>query len=453
MTTQARLLSLLAAGLVTLHGAAGPAAAHEQPGKARPAHPARSGAPTGEPDPHAATGMQSLRELTAGNRVTLVGTVTGTEAFDDGKVVVHRVTVERTLQGTLASQSLAIVDIRAGLERPPLLIDQQRAVFVVEPAPSFSYLRQTLPGESALHQLAGGRDGVVPAASDAEVEAVVGVLEVSVRMQAATDAVTRATELRRLAFALLGAEQPRLVADGLIELRRLPRVLSLTSEELEVMRRTLRRATLPASTRIGLIRLVGQRDWEGGLAALEVVEADRPDVLDALLEARAALGAPPTREDLAPFLASKDPAVQAAAVRALARLDEPGALQEVGRWATATDHGPAVQEAAIEALGATKRPQAAPFLRQTFGSTNPTLQQASARALLELDEATGSATLSDLALRGDSAETRRYAALTLVLTRGRDSPAVQQLLARNPDADVRHVLEHGFEMRDAHHHD
>ena len=111
----------------------------------------------------------------------------------------------------------------------------------MEPAPSYSYLRQTLPGESALYRLAGGRDGIVPVGSDADVEAVASVLEASARMQAATDPTTRSTELRQLAFTLLGAEPPRLVADGVIELRRLPRTLSLTSEELEIMRRTLRR--------------------------------------------------------------------------------------------------------------------------------------------------------------------------------------------------------------------
>jgi len=76
--------------------------------------------------------------------------------------------------------------------------------------------------------------------------------------------------------------------------------------------------------------------------------------------------------------------------------------------------------------------------------------QASARALLELDEADGSAALTTLALQGGSADVRRYAALLLVVTRGRESSAVRQLLTRNPDAGVRHVIEHGIEMRDVH---
>jgi HEAT repeat protein len=252
-----------------------------------------------------------------------------------------------------------------------------------------------------------------------------------------------------LAFALLVADQPRLVADGLLELRRLPSGLTLTSEELTALGRVLRNRAIPPPTRIGIIRLLGQRHWNGALTALESVDVDQPDVLAALLHARADLGAPATRRDLAPYLTSKDPPVQAAAVAALARTDEPGALDELGRWATA-DGDPTVRESAITALGRSKSAAAAPYLRQTFASPDRALMQASARALLELDEATGNAAFTELALHGGSSSVRRYAALLLLTTRGREHPAVQQLLARNPDAEVRHVIEHGFEMRDVH---
>jgi hypothetical protein len=440
----ARLLSLYAAGLVALSSAAGPAAAHDAPSSPRHAHPAAPGPLTGEPGPGASTGVTSIRQLAAGDRTTLVGRVASTESHDEGKLLLHRVTVERTLRGS-AGPSLAIVDIRAGLQRPPFLEEGQRAVLIVERAPSLSYLTRTLPEEDALYQLAGGREGVVPVATEADVEAVVAVLDAGRRIEDTADPVVKAQVLRGLAFGLLTTARARLVADGLVELRRLPRDLTLESEELETLRRVLRDRTLPVATRIGVIRLLGQRRWPGTLATLDAVDADRPEVLAALLEARAALGAPPTRKEIAPFLASDDPAVKAAAVAALARTGEPTAIAEVGRFATA-DGDAAVREAAIVALGESKRPEVAPYLRQTFASEDRALQQASARALLELDEPTGSAALSELALRAPAPDTRRYAALVLVLTRGRESAAVQRLLARNPDADVRHVLEHGFEM-------
>jgi HEAT repeat protein len=51
--------------------------------------------------------------------------------------------------------------------------------------------------------------------------------------------------------------------------------------------------------------------------------------------------------------------VRAAAVRALARLDRPGVVAEVGRYAT-SDPDVTVQQAAIDALGASKRVEAYP---------------------------------------------------------------------------------------------
>lgn len=452
MTTADRFLSYVAAGLVALLGAAGPAAAHEPPPAPRPTHPAAPAPVTGEPGPSASSGIHSLRELSESGRVTLVGTVTRTDTFDEGKLLVYRVAVERVVRGAAAGSTVSIVDIRAGLSRPPLVADGTRAVFVVEPAPALSYVTQHLPDEQSVHQLAGGRDGIVPISSEAALETTLSLWEAADRVRAAPDPETRRRELRVLAFALLEAGQPRLAADGLLELRRLPAELSLTSEKLAILGRVLRDTAIPPPTRIGIIRLLGQRRWAGALAALESIEVDRPDVLGAWLEARADLGAPASARDLGPYLANADPAVQAAAVAALAHTGEPGTIAELGRWATA-DGDPTVRESAIAALGRSKRPEAAAYLQQTFGSPDRVLMQASARAILELDEPTGNAALTALALGGDSSDARRYAALILVLTRGRDSAAVQQLLARNPDAEVRHVIEHGFEMRDVHAHD
>jgi hypothetical protein len=444
-----RFLPFVAAGLVVLFGAMGSAVAHDEPAPPREAHPAEPAPITGEPGPQASSGIHSLRELGSTARATVVGTVSRTDLFDDQKLLVYRVAVERVLRGEGVGPTVSLVDIRAGLTRPPLLRDGERAVLFIVPAPALSYLAQQLPGEEALYQLTDGRDGIIDVATATDLDVVVGLLDAGDRVRAASDPETRARELRRLAFELLATGVPRLAADGLLELRRLPSELSLTAEELTALGRVLRDRSIPPATRIGIVRLLGQRHWKGAIAALQGVEVDSPDMLAALLEARANLGAPPTRQDLAPYLASEDPAVQAAAVGALARLDDPGTIDELGRWAT-TDGNRAVRESAIAALGRSKRPEASRYLQQTFASPDRALMQASARALLELEEADGSAALTALALHGDSSDVRRYAALLLLVTRGRESAAVQQLLARNPDAEVRHVIEHGVEMRDVH---
>jgi hypothetical protein len=56
----------------------------------------------------------------------------------------------------------------------------------------------------------------------------------------------------------------------------------------------------------------------------------------------------------------------------------------------------------------------------------------------------------DLALHGNDAETRSYAALLLVLSNGRDSAPVQKLLAANPSGEVRNVIEHGLQWNHMH---
>ncbi|HWP66337.1 MAG TPA: HEAT repeat domain-containing protein [Candidatus Limnocylindria bacterium] len=445
-----RSLFPVAAGLGALVCAASSAVAHEGPAPPRPARPAQPALITGEPGPYASSGIHSLRDLADGRRPVVLGRVSRTDTYDAEKLLVYRLAVERVLRGPALGPSVSIVDIRAGLPRPPLLADGQRAVVILEAAPSLSYLKQQLPGETSLFQLAHRRDGLIPITDESQVDSVVTALDAADRVRDATDDETR-TQLRRtLAFQLLASGQPRLVADGLLELRRLPSALELTSEDVSTLGRVLRDTTIPAPTRIGLIRLLGQRRWNGAAAALEAVAVDQPDVLAALLAARADLGTPVTRRELAPYLASEDPAVQAAAVTALARSSDPAALDELGRFAVAGGD-PAVRESAIKALGESKRPEAARYLRQTFASPDPALMQASGRALLELDEAAGNAAFTDLALTGQTADVRRYAALLLVMTRGRDSRAVQQLLARNPDPEVRRVLEHGIELRDVHH--
>jgi HEAT repeat protein len=390
-----------------------------------------------------------LRDLADGQRPVVLGRVSRTDTYDEDKLLVYRVNVERVLRGTGLGPAVSIVDIRAGLARPPLLADGQRAVVILEPAPSISYLAQQLPGESALFQLADGRDGVVPVTDESQVGAVVAALDAADRVRDAGDAETRAQLQRALAFQLMASDQPRLVADGLIELRRLPAGLELTSEEISTLGRILRDTAIPVPSRIGLIRLLGQRRWSGATAALQSVEVDKPDVLAALLAARADLGTPATRRDLAPYLASKDPAVQAAAVAALARSTDPGTLDELGRFAVA-DGNPTVRESAIVALGESKRPEAVRYLRQTFASPDTSLMQASGRALLELNEADGTKAFTDLALNGDSVAVRRYAAALLVTTRGRDNPAVQQLLARTSDPQVREVLEGHLKLGHTH---
>lgn len=320
---------------------------------------------------------------------------------------------------------------------------------LLEPAPRITYLAHHLP--DALHfAIVSDRDGVLPVGTEAEIEAVERALAEGAKVATLDERAAR-TATRKLAFTELAGPSPRLAADALVELRGLGDLGPLSAEEVTVLRHALANRHIHPVTRAGLIELLGARGGPGALAALAAAEADTPAVLDALLAARDRLGAVTARLELATYLRAEDAAVRAAAVRALARLDDPAALAEVGHYATA-DADLTVRAAAVEALGQTKRPAAVPLLKRTFAAPEREIKQRSARALLEIGGPAVEEALVDLALRGGSVETETYAALILVVSRGRDHAAVRRLEAANPSPAVRRVLEHGLEFRGTHPH-
>jgi HEAT repeat protein len=396
-----------------------------------------------------ATGARPLRLLAADAQAVVLADVTRTESFDEDRLRLHRLRVERVLRGRLDGGDAAVVELRGGGGRTPLLTEGEHAVLLLRPAPPLTYLAQHLP-EGRYLEPVSGRDGVVAVASDADVEALEAVIREGARIAGLAPAEA-ATARRALAFTELGAPTPRLVHDGVLELRSLPALAPLAPEEVDVLRRVLRDTRVAAPTRVAVLELLAARDVRDALPAVAGAATDTPAVLDAVLAARARLGAPAGRAELVRLLGSADPAIQAAAVRALGRLDDPQALADLGRWATG-DAQLRVREAAVEALGASKKPEALPVLRQTFGAPERELKQASARAMIEIGGPAMDDALVDLALRGDSPETQRYAALVLLAARGRDHPAVRRIETSNPSPEVRDLLEHGLEFRDAHPH-
>jgi hypothetical protein len=92
------------------------------------------------------------------------------------------------------------------------------------------------------------------------------------------------------------------------------------------------------------------------------------------------------------------------------------------------------------------------LLARTFDSADHEIQQRSGQAMLRIGGPAAAEALVGLALHGASGETQTYAALLLLLSRGRDDPAVHRLEAAGPSPEVRHVIEHGFEFRDTHQH-
>jgi HEAT repeat protein len=398
----------------------------------------------------ATTGVLPLRRLVAESALVVEGVVARTDSLDDDKLRIYHLAVERTVTGDAGATEVAIVEMRGATSRPGLLADGVRAVVLLRPAPTLSYLTQHLPAGPHF-SLTSGRDGIVPIADADERRVVDRVLAEGVRIGALTDEADAKAGRRALAFEELESAHPRLAADGLVELRLLDDVVTLGADEVAALERVLRTPAVAAPTRSGLIQLAGERRWTDALPALRRAEVDSPQVLQAVLTARARLGAPAGADELAPYLRSKDGDVRAAAVRALATLPEP-AVAELGRLATA-DTDVDVRVAAIEALGTTKRPAAVTTLSQTFAEPTREVRQASGRALLAIGGPAASDALIGLALRGGDADVRKYAALLLVVSNGRESHAVQRLLASNPSGEVREVVEHGLRFEHMHEHD
>jgi HEAT repeat protein len=377
--------------------------------------------------------------LAADATAVFVGTAIRTESYDEDRLRVHRLAVERVLRGRLEETEPGLVDLRGATQRPALVADGERVVAFVRPAPDQSYLRQHLPTGPWVVTVSG-RDGVVPVQSDADVEAV----------DAAIGARTAATR-RRLAFARLGSGNGRLAADALLELSALDALGPLSAAERAEVATVLRDGHVPAVTRVGVLDLLAERNAREALPEVLAASTDTPALLDAVLATRARLGAPAGRKELAPYLEAKDPGVRAAALRALALLDDAAVVDDLGRHAT-TDRDMAVRVAAIEALGQTKRPAVVPVLSKTFASTEREVQQASAQAMIAVGGPAVDDALIALALGAGSVETKTYAALVLVSIHGRDHAAVRRLEAGNPGPEVTNVLEHGLEFRHSHVH-
>lgn len=421
-----------------------------QPPPSAPLDPAVMKTPTAAP--HAVTpttGVIPLHQLAAQSTLIVGGVVVSTDSVDDDHLRVYHVSVDGTLKGTLDDTEVRIVDVRGASARPSLLPDGMRAIVLIRPAPPLSYLTEHLP-DTPRYGLTGGRDGIIPIASDAERKTVETTMTEALRIGTLTDENEARHARRTLAFAELQSGQPRLADDALVELRRLDDVTSITPEEVGILGHTLAGHRIGRPARIGLIRLIGDRPWKDALPALRGADIDAPEVLDAVLAARAKVGAPATKDELKGYLASKDPIVRSAAIRALATLPQP-AIGDLGHYAT-SDADVGVRVAAIEALGTTKQPAAVPTLSQTFAEPRREVRQASGRALLTIGGGAASDAFVNLALHGSDADTRKYAALLLVVSSGKDSPPVQHLLASSPSGEVREVVEHGLQWQHSHQH-
>ena len=395
------------------------------------------------------TTARPLRQLAKDATLVVVADVVRTEPYDEDRLHVYRLRVLRTLRGTPGVGDLGVVDVRGDSHRPAVMIDGEHLVAFLRPAARLTYLTQHL-GDAPNYELLGRRDAVVPIAHDEDAELTAAIVQTALDDALTEDAAIAAR--RDLARRALGSSSPRLLQDALTEFAALPGWPPLTDNEVVALRAPLQNHTLPPVVRVELLRLLATRKATQTLSAVTSAETETPELLEAVLAARVAMGAPANAEEIARYLESEQPGVRMAAARALALQGDATAVATVGRLAT-TDRDTAVRAAAIDALGATGSSSAVPIVAQTFDGEDRDIRQHAGRALLALGGDAADQSFIDLALRGKSVDTQRYAALLLVVLRGRDSPAVRRLLASQPNAEVRDVIEHGLQFQHMHEHE
>ncbi|MEO6029681.1 MAG: HEAT repeat domain-containing protein [Candidatus Binatia bacterium] len=393
-------------------------------------------------------GPKPLRVLAHQSTLVVVGTVEAADAFDQGRLRRDRVRIAHVLRGASETSLIDVVEIRGSLEGPPLLAVGDRVILLLQPAPVYSYLAQQLP-PGTRWVIVGGRDGIVGVASDGAARTAEDLVGRALALDP-DDSAESAAARRRLAFALLGARTSRLAADGVAELGRCGELGTLAADEQIILAAVLPDTAVPATVRAELVELLARGQVVTALPLLSRVRCEEPEVLGAVLAARARLGAPPTTDEFAVLLRDQRPAMRAAAVRGLAWVAGPASVAELARRATADE--PMVRRAAVTAITEVRRADALPILRQTFEDADREVQQGSARALRVIAGPPADDILVDVALHGRSGDTRRYAAMLLLMAHGREDPVVKRLIAGHPSAEVQDVLAHGLETTHMHQH-
>ncbi len=392
---------------------------------------------------HAATDRTpALAQQLARARLVIAGAVTQVSSYDDGQLTVARVRAERALKGT-AVGDVNVVEHHDLPSVPDLLRDGDHVVLFLVPAAPSSSLARALP-TGKYFEPAGGRHGVIAgSATEADEAAAIVARLVAASAAPEPDRVQRAAQRRALVFDTLAGRHPRLVADGAAALPGVPDLAAtLTDAERRRLEAALARTDLPSWVRVQLVESIGAASLTGLAPALHTLPGPDAAVLEASWAALRRLGSPPTAADVAPSLASSDPAVRAAAARALLATAEPDAVSRVTRLAL-DDRSSDVRTAATEALGATQRPDVLPSVEEIFRRSDWPTRQAAGRAINRVGGRTAQESLTRLAFDPDP-EVQRYA-VTLLLVTGisRDDPLMQRIRASHPDPDIRRLVTEG----------
>ncbi len=401
--------------------------------------------------PARAADAPRLQTLVARAPLVVAARVTDVEALDASRVAVATLETTATPKGERPASALRVVETRDMPSVPRALAKGMLVLAFLEPLHRNSYLTRTLP-HGDYRQLMAGRIGRLVAATPAELQEIVGVVEriLDTSRTPEPDAARRAAAARALVFDEIAARSPVLVEDGAGGLQTIPGIAeSLSDDEQQRLATAIGRTDLSPPARAALVRAVGTNGLRQLVPALQGLRSPAAPVLAAKFEALERLGTPPGVADVEPYLASKDAAVRGAAARALPTTPGGEGIARAGQIAL-RDPDVAVRRTTIEALGESRRQEALSPLERVFRESPQDLRQVAGRSIFRVGGPAAADTLARLAFEAPPEGQRLAVVLLMALQGGRDDPLVKNIAKTHPDAELRRLIEHGIEPPHSH---
>ncbi len=394
-----------------------------------------------------------LADLLRQARLVVAGTVTRSASFDAGRVVVAYVRPDRVLKGDAGPGEVAVVEEHDRPSSATLLPAGEPVVAFLVRAPRTSSLVRALPPGPAYWTPVAGRMGVLASPSAETIREAAGLVARWVELATDSgDPAARGDRMRVLAFDEVAAQHPVVVEDGAGAVAALPDLAgTLTETERHRLEAALARRDLPARVRVALVRTVAAQRLVVLVPALRALDRAPPEVLAATWDALRQLGAPPTPQELAPFVASPDPAVRIVAVPALLVAAGGSAVPQVERLAL-SDPDPSVCAAAATALGTVKPPGGLAALERIYVRTaSEAVRQAAGNAIVAWGGDEAADALARLAFDAPPEAQKWAVTLLFALGRRQDDPRIARIRTTHPDPSVREFVEHGFDLGSHHH--
>ena len=393
-----------------------------------------------------------LPELARQARLVVVGIVTRSRTFEDGRVMVAYIRPDRVLKGEAQPGEVAVVEEHDLPSGRTLLPTGEHVVAFLARAPRTSSLARALPAGPTYQTSVGGRMGVLTSQSAETIREAGDIVARWMAVAAGTvgEPDARAKEMRALALDEVAAAHPVVVEDGAAAVGALPDLAaSLTDTERHRLEAAFDRHDLPPRVRVLLIRTVAAKRLTVLVPALRGLKNPPAEVLAASWDALRSLGAPPSASEISRYATNDDPTVRAVAAPALLAAGGADAVPQVERLAL-TDPDLAVRTAATKALGAAKPPDGLAALARIY-EKRADGRQTAGNAIVAWGGDEAADMLERLAFAPPPEAQKQAVILLFAMGRKQDDPRIVRIRTTHPDPSVRELVTHGPDFGSHHH--